>query len=124
MKHKNFSLGGFVGVGVFVGEVFVNGILVLEPLEPVSFVSTCMQAELLSARAINYMIRLEIGLDIRHPGVMSLCMIEDKPVIAVVASYRNISKIPVRFKALDQLTRNAHVFHSVESSPEGGLLYK
>ena len=46
------------------------------------------------------MIRLEIGLEIRHRGVMSLCAIEDKTVVVVVASYRSVSRNPVRFKAL------------------------
>ena len=49
---------------------------------------------------INYMITLEIGLTIRHRGVTSLCVIEDKNAIAFVASYRGVSRIPVRFKAL------------------------
>ena len=49
---------------------------------------------------INYMIRLEIGLKIRHRGVMSLCAIEDKTAVVVVASYRSVSRNPVRFKAL------------------------
>ena len=42
------------------------------------------------------MIRLEIGLEIRYRGVMSLCAIEDKTAVVVVASYR---RNPVRFKA-------------------------
>ena len=46
------------------------------------------------------MIRLEIGLEIRHCGVMSLCAIEDKTAVVVVASYRSVSRNPVRFKAL------------------------
>ena len=47
------------------------------------------------------MIRLEqIGLEIRHGGVMRVCPIEDKTAIVVVASYRSISRNPVRFKAL------------------------
>ena len=41
------------------------------------------------------MIRLEISLEIRHHGVMSLRMIEDKAAVAVVASYRSVSKNPV-----------------------------
>ena len=49
---------------------------------------------------INYMIRLEVGLEIRHRGVMSLCAIEDKTAVVVVASYRSVSRNPVRFKAL------------------------
>ena len=36
------------------------------------------------------MIRLEIGLEIRHRGVMSLCVIKDKTVVVVVASYHRI----------------------------------
>ena len=40
------------------------------------------------------MIRLEIGLEIRHHGVMSLCAITDKPAIVVVASYRSVSRNP------------------------------
>ena len=46
------------------------------------------------------MIRLEIGLEIRHCGVMSLCAIEDKTVVVVVALYRSVSRNPVRFKVL------------------------
>ena len=49
---------------------------------------------------INYMITLEIGLTIRHRGVTSLYVIEDKNAIAFVASYRGVSRNPVRFKAL------------------------
>ena len=41
-----------------------------------------------------------IRLEIRHRGVMSLCVIEDKTVVVVVASYRSVSKNRVRFKAL------------------------
>ena len=46
------------------------------------------------------MTRLEIGLDIRYRGVMSLCAIEDKTAVVVVASYHSVSRNPVRFKAL------------------------
>ena len=46
------------------------------------------------------MTRLEIGLEIRHRGVMSLCAIENKTAVVVVASYRSVSRNPVRFKAL------------------------
>ena len=38
--------------------------------------------------------------EIRHRGVMSLCAIEDKTAAVVVASYRSVSRNPVRFKAL------------------------
>ena len=47
------------------------------------------------------MIRLEVGLEIRHSGVMRVCAIEDKTVIVVVLSYRSVSRNPVRFKALE-----------------------
>ena len=47
------------------------------------------------------MIRLEIRVDIRHGGVMRACAIEDKIALVVVASYRSVSRNPVRFKALD-----------------------
>ena len=54
---------------------------------------------------INYMIRLKIGLEIRrHRGVMSLCAIEDKTAVVIVASYRSVSRNPVRFKALSEMT--------------------
>ena len=33
------------------------------------------------------MIRLEIGLEIRHRGVMSLCAIEDKSAVVVVVGF-------------------------------------
>ena len=46
------------------------------------------------------MIRLEIGLQIRHGGVTRVCAIEDKTAVVVVASYRSVSSNPVRFKAL------------------------
>ena len=52
------------------------------------------------------MIKLEIRLKLRHRGVMKLCAIEDKTAIVVVASYRSVSRIPVRFKALT-LTNSA-----------------
>ena len=48
------------------------------------------------------MIRLEIGLQIRHRGVMSLYAIEDRSAVVVGASYRSVSRNPVRFKALIQ----------------------
>ena len=43
------------------------------------------------------MIRLKIGLEIRHRGVISLRTIEDKTAVVVVAS---CSRNPVRFNAL------------------------
>ena len=43
------------------------------------------------------MIRLETGLEIRHGGVMRLRAAEDKT--AVLASYRSVSRNPVRFKS-------------------------
>ena len=46
------------------------------------------------------MIRLEIGIEIRHRGVMSLCSTEDKTAVVVVASYRSVARNPVRFRAL------------------------
>ena len=46
------------------------------------------------------MIGLDIGLVIRHGGVIRVCAIEDKTAVVVVVSYRNVSKNPVRFKAL------------------------
>ena len=46
------------------------------------------------------MIRLEIGLEIRHCGVISLCATENKTAVVVVASYRSVSRNPVPFKAL------------------------
>ena len=48
------------------------------------------------------MIRLDIGLEIRHRGVMSLCVIEGRTVVVVVVSYRSVSRNPVRFEALDE----------------------
>ena len=44
----------------------------------------------------NYMIRLEIGLEI----VTEVCVIEDKTAVVVVASYRSVLRNLVRFKAL------------------------
>ena len=38
----------------------------------------------------NCMIRFEIGLEIRHRGVMSLCVIEAKTAVLVVAVFPNI----------------------------------
>ena len=49
------------------------------------------------------MIRLEIGLEIRHGGVMRVCAIVDKTDVVVVVSYRSVSKNPVSFKALCQI---------------------
>ena len=49
------------------------------------------------------MLKLEIGLKIRHRGVMSLCAIEDKTAVVVVAWYRSVSRNPVRFKALSRI---------------------
>ena len=46
------------------------------------------------------MVRLEMGLEIRHRGVMSLYAIEDKTAVVIVASYRSFSRNPVRFKAM------------------------
>ena len=51
------------------------------------------------------MIRLEIGLEIRHRGVMSMCTTGDKTVVVVVASYRSVSRNPVRFNALPSTNR-------------------
>ena len=45
------------------------------------------------------MIRIEIGLEIRHCGVISLCAIEDKSVVVGVASYHSVSRNPICFKA-------------------------
>ena len=47
------------------------------------------------------MIRLEIGLEMRHGGVMRVCAIEDKTAVVVVASYRSVARNSVRFKAVD-----------------------
>ena len=38
---------------------------------------------------MNYMIRLEIRLEIRHNGVMRVCVIKDKTAVVVVASHRS-----------------------------------
>ena len=46
------------------------------------------------------MIRLDIGLEIRHGGVIRVCAIEDKTAVVVVASYRSVSRNSVRFKVL------------------------
>ena len=45
------------------------------------------------------MIRLETGLEIRHGGVMRVHATEDKTAVLVVASYRSVSRNPVRFKS-------------------------
>ena len=56
------------------------------------------------------MIILEIGVQIRHPEVMSLCAIEDKTaVVVVVGSYRSVSKNPVRFTALFRTYKNVKI---------------
>ena len=44
--------------------------------------------------------RFEIGLEIRHRGVMSWCTIEDKTAVVVVALYRCVLRNPVRLNAL------------------------
>ena len=46
------------------------------------------------------MIRFELELEMRHAGVMRVFAIEDKTAVVVVASYRSVSRNPVRFKAL------------------------
>ena len=46
------------------------------------------------------MIRLEIGLEIRHDRVMRARVTEDKTAVVVVASYHNVSRKLARFKAL------------------------
>ena len=46
------------------------------------------------------MINLEIGLEIRHGGVMRVCVIEDKTAVVVVTSYHSVSRNPARFMAL------------------------
>ena len=46
------------------------------------------------------MILLEIWLEIRHRGVMSLSLTEDKTAVVVVASYGGVSRNPFHFKAL------------------------
>ena len=47
------------------------------------------------------MIGLKIGLEISHGAqVMRVYAIEDKTAVVVVASYRSVSRNPVRFKAL------------------------
>ena len=47
------------------------------------------------------MITLEVGLEIRHRGVVRVCAIEDKTAAVVVAaSCRSLSRNPVRFRAL------------------------
>ena len=51
---------------------------------------------------MNCMIRLEIGLEIRHVGVIMVCAIEDKTSVVVDASHRSVSMNPVCFKALMQ----------------------
>ena len=48
------------------------------------------------------MIRLEIGLKLRHGGVMMVWATEDKTAVVVVASYRSVSRNPFLFKALEQ----------------------
>ena len=44
------------------------------------------------------MIRLEVGLEIRHLGVMSLCAIEDLPLLLL--HHICVRRNPVHFKAL------------------------
>ena len=44
------------------------------------------------------MIRLKIGFEIRHGGLMNVCATEGKTAADVVASYRSVSRNPVRFK--------------------------
>ena len=46
------------------------------------------------------MIRLEIGLEIRHSGVMRVCAIGAKTAVVAGASYRSVSRNRVCFKAL------------------------
>ena len=46
------------------------------------------------------MIRLEIGLEIRHDEVIRVCATKDKTAVVVVASYRIVSRNRVRFESL------------------------
>ena len=46
------------------------------------------------------MIRFRIGLEIRLLWMMRVCAIENKTATVFVASYRSVSRNPVRFKAL------------------------
>ena len=46
------------------------------------------------------MIILEVGLKIRHGGVIRVCAIEDETAVVVVPSYRIVSRNSVGFKAL------------------------
>ena len=52
------------------------------------------------------MIRLKIGLEIRHDEVMRVCATEEKTVVVVVASYHCVSRNPVHFKALNTLDQS------------------
>ena len=62
--------------------------------------SMIRRSEIYTILFINCMIRLKIGLEIRHRGVMSLYAIEDKTAVVAVALYLSFSRNPVRFKTL------------------------
>ena len=63
------------------------------------------------------MITLGLGLEIRHREVIRVCAIEDKTAVVVVAaSYHNVSRNPVRFKAL----RKANYQYSDQLFPSKG----
>ena len=59
-----------------------------------------------------------IRLEIRHGGVMRVCAIKDKTAVVVVASYRSVSRNPVRFKALIGMHSGVR---SIQSSTGKGL---
>ena len=46
------------------------------------------------------MIKLEIGLEIRHGGMMRVWATADRTAVVVVASHCNVSRNPACFKAL------------------------
>ena len=52
------------------------------------------------------MIRLEVGLEIIHGGVMRVRAIRDKTAVVVVASCLSLSRNPVRFKADSVVPQN------------------
>ena len=60
---------------------------------------------------IRLEIGLEIGLEIRHGGVMRVCAIQDKTAVIVVASYRSVSRNLVRFKALYEINYIDYQFY-------------
>ena len=67
-----------------------------------------------------------IRLEIRHRGVMSLCVVEDKTdVVVVVASYRSVSSVSSVSRPCDSPTEaeREKVYYRISSNKRPGRLF-